>query len=115
MFIRPKFVTNSSSTAFVAWGIVLPPSYVPDDNYEDLVDLSCSTGVSFDGNEKDERYVMYADKSRVRTEEFCGIIAMSDTPSETEIWKQQILKICEKFNIRLDTSIKFGWFFYHNF
>jgi hypothetical protein len=114
MLTRNRFVTNSSSTAFIAWGIVMPPSYVSDDDYFDLMDLSITTGVSFDGSDHDYRYVMYANESRVKTEEFYGIISMVDAPPEKEIWKQQILKVCKRFGIRLDDSVQFGWFFYNS-
>ena len=76
MFIRKGFVTNSSSTSYVAYGIPLPEKYSPDkysDGYEmewetfykNKTGLSWDeTKVSFDYTCEAEDSVMYIGKSR---------------------------------------------------
>lgn len=113
MLTRNRFITNSSSTAFVAWGIIFPKDYIDPGFIDDLFDLSIETDkVIFTDIEDDERFILYAWGSRTDVEYyFYGLLPKSDQLPKTKEWKQDILKVCHEFDIELDPSLEFGWFF----
>lgn len=118
MFVRSLFVTNSSSTSFVAYGMRLPTKYPMkngytmngpikgktldwEEYYEGLTGLDYSDSpVRFNVTNEDDHAVIYATKSQRKTTRHYGYKELTTEREDT--WDGDILKVCELMGIECD-------------
>lgn len=114
MFIRRKFVTNSSSTSFVAFGSRLEGRPWGKDSLDYEEWFKEKTGQSlWDRKTPVELFYSYAyeegalyiKESQLSLEGFCGISHSKDEPK----WTEQLQDFCKKLGIFCEPTW-FAWY-----
>lgn len=111
-YYRSKFVTNSITTSFIAWGIVVPTDRLvgdkSDDFYDRLYDGNGLVSGSADGS---DNYLVFIDESNEDLDDYYGTMPIDGFGGSVEPgWRQAIKEQCE--NLGLNTEgLTPGWFF----
>jgi hypothetical protein len=104
---RTHFITNSSSTSFIAYGIIVKEG---DVNYGDkglLHELDSEDGVEFIWDDEGGDCIIYAGESRNlgaedQNLEYCGSYMLDLPPDASEQWALKVYDFCKKHNIRAE-------------
>jgi len=114
VFTRKAYVTNSSSTSFIAWGYIVPnmPPFVKEKT-DDLYDLLYEGNSGVRGTpDHTGNILLYVDRSYENTEN-CGNYTLhldSISYRVTPESKIALRKFAKELNINLD-GLSPGWFF----
>src|SRR5512139_682684 len=112
MFIRQKFVTNSSSTSFIAWGLIVPV----DENKEKEIDFLEAYRGSADAAARRDglgHYLIYAKMSIIDTEEYNTTVALDSQLTGGKIignWTTVVQTFATELGLDIE-NIKPSWFF----
>jgi hypothetical protein len=114
MFIRKKFVTNSSSTSFIAFGTRIENTpwgkdrYTYDEWFKNETGISCwskeCSAEIFYESEYNEG-ALFIKESRWPLEGFSSIPHSKDEPE----WAEQLQEFCEKLGIPCEPTW-FAWY-----
>jgi hypothetical protein len=114
MFYRSKFVTNSSSTSFIAWGYVIPEELCSKYGDDDFLDILCAGGPGVEGcTDEDDHVMIYARESYLDTDDAYKTVGLGVDDEADEKWGEQLRAFAEKLGATLG-NLAPGWFFTHH-
>ena len=112
MFYRAKFVTNSSSTSFVAWGYIVPEELCSKLEDDDFYDNLYGGGPNVDGTPDDYGHILiYSRQSRINADGSVTIgLGEDDLDQSEEKWGEELRSFAGVMGITL-ANLAPGWFF----
>ena len=113
MYYRSKFITNSSTTSFVAWGIVVPMDRLkekPDAFYDKLYDGD----EIVDGCSDDDNYLVYIRETEQDLDDYYGTICINTFGNSVKPeWAEVLREQCKNLGLNIE-GLSPGWFFTHH-
>jgi hypothetical protein len=111
MLIRQKFVTNSSSVSFIAWGLIVP---VDEEKEKEFSFLEAYRGNDHAAVRKDGvgHYLIYAKMSIIDTEDCNVTLFLDDSIAFEKIkeWSIEVKKFAAELGLDIENK-RPGWFF----
>jgi hypothetical protein len=114
MYYRNKFVTNSSSTSFVAWGYVLPEELFSKAGDDDFLDMVCEGAPGVEATTDEDGHVLiWASGSYIDGDAYQTVSFRSEPTGDTKKWEEEMKALALKLGADLGNLIP-GWFFTHH-
>jgi hypothetical protein len=112
MFCRAKFVTNSSSTSFVAWGYVLPEELFSKRGDDDFFDILYEEGGEEVGGTRDDngQIIIYSRATHIDADDYGTVSFDSPVGENYERWEENLRAFAKMLGADL-ANLKPGWFF----
>jgi hypothetical protein len=117
MLIRNAFITNSSSTAFIAYGCLTDEAGVNHDKGL-LHNLDAEDGIEFIWDSDTGDCAIYSEESSEiarpgddRNLWYTGFGTINIPPNASELWDERIKNFCRKHDIEMKTPC--SWIYVH--